>query len=112
VFGAVSITDPEETDRKRRACQAEGERVRACMAEAANDTALRLTERGRFQCSWPVGEPVRPAEQMCCGQPVQTEGAKGVETYCARHALRAISRSTLGGKPDAKVYEKAMRRFA
>lgn len=112
VFGKVSIANPEETERKRQACQAEGERVRAGMAEPANDTAVPLIERGRFQCSWPVGEPPRPAEQMCCGMPVPEGANPSVESYCAKHAQRAVSRTLVGGKPDAKVYERSLRRFA
>jgi GcrA cell cycle regulator len=112
VFGAVSVNNPEETERKRQACQAEGERVRLGMAEPANDTALPLIDRTRFQCSWPVGEPERPAEQMCCGMPVPEGANSSVETYCAKHARKAVSRTLVGGKPDAKVYERSLRRFA
>ena len=80
--------------------------------EAANDTAFRLIDRSRLQCSWPVGVPARAAEQLCCGQPVQEGANPSVESYCPRHATQAVSRAFTRGKPDAKVYERAMRRFA
>lgn len=112
VFGAVSIDNPEETERRRKIAQAENEKRLAAMAEPANDTALPLINRSRFQCSWPVGEPARPAEQMCCGQRVAMDANRAIETYCAKHAQKAVSRTLVGGKPDAKVYERSLRRFA
>jgi hypothetical protein len=49
---------------------------------------------------------------MCCGMPVPEGANPSVETYCAKHARKAVSRTLVGGKPDAKVYERSMRRFA
>jgi hypothetical protein len=37
------------------------------------------TERGRFECAYPVGDPAGPGLQMCCAAP--TGGA----TYCPPH---------------------------
>jgi hypothetical protein len=48
-------------------------------------------ERRRFQCAWPVGEPERPAQQMCCGLPVQEGVGTALESYCATHQQRAAS---------------------
>lgn len=81
-----------EAEARRKIAAAEGQKRVDAFAEAANDTAILLTERGRFQCSWPVGEPDRPANQMCCGAPVDHQGAnKAVETYCTRHAKLATT---------------------
>jgi len=53
--------------------------------------AIPLMERRRFQCAWPVGEPERPAQQMCCGLPVQEGVGTALESYCATHQQRAAS---------------------
>lgn len=112
VFGAVSVLNPEETEKKRAAFAEAGAKINARFDAPANDDAIPLMERGRFQCSWPVGSPARPAEQLCCGQPVPEGANPSVETYCAQHARAAVSRVLVGAKPDAKVYERSMRRFA
>lgn len=112
VFGPVATLDPVEAQ-KRSDAQAEwGRKLLAGFAAPANDDAILLINRGRFQCAWPVGEPARSAEQLCCGARVQFEGNAATESYCAKHALRAIQRTTLGGKPDVKAYERSLRRFA
>lgn len=114
VFGGgyVPSITPEEAQKRSEASAAAGRKLVETFAAPANDDAVLLINRKRFQCSWPVGIPDRPANQLCCGAQVATDAGKAVETYCAPHALRAISRSMLGGKPDAKVYERTLRRFA
>lgn len=78
----------------------------------ANDSSMRLVDRQRLQCAWPVGSPARPAEQMCCGAAV-TEGQNAAtESYCPRHAQQALSRDAQARPADAKRYERSMRRFA
>lgn len=111
VFGAVEVCNAEETEKRRQAAQVQGEKIKAAFAEPANDNAIRLIERGRFQCSWPVGEPDRPANQMCCGARVVDGANKSIETYCADHARKAVARVLVGGKPDAKTYERSLRRY-
>lgn len=78
----------------------------------ANDTSIRLIDRHRLQCAWPLGVPSRPAEQMCCGAPVPEGASASVESYCTTHAAKAMSRAPSAPKPEAKAYERAMRRWA
>lgn len=112
VFGPVATLDPVEAQKRSEAQAAAGKKLIDAFTAPANDDAILLIERRFGQCSWPVGEPDRPAHQMCCGQPVPDEPAKGVDTYCERHAVRAVNRTRLAGKPDAKAYERSLRRFA
>ncbi|CAN7171869.1 GcrA family cell cycle regulator [Brevundimonas sp. LjRoot202] len=112
VFGPVATLDPVEAQKRSEAQAAAGKKLLDRFSAPANDDAILLIERSFGQCSWPVGEPDRPANQLCCGQPVPSEPARGVDTYCERHALRAVQRTTLGGKPDVKAYERSLRRFA
>lgn len=114
VFGAgyVPSITPEEAQKRSEASAAAGRKLVSAFAAPANDDAVLLMNRRPFQCSWPVGEPIRPAEQMCCGQPVPEGANRAVPTYCAAHGARAISRSMLGSKPDPKAYERSLRRFA
>lgn len=112
IIGPITNTTPEEAERKAEVAAIAGAQMIDRFTEAANDTAVPLLERRRFQCSWPVGVPVRPAEQLCCGLPVPEEANKSVETYCAGHAAKAVARVLKGGKPDAKAYERSMRRWA
>lgn len=78
----------------------------------ANDNAIPLLDRRFGQCSWPVGTPERPAEQMCCGKPIAEDANRSVASYCPDHGRRAVSRTLAGGKPDPDKYERAMRRWA
>lgn len=91
VFGKVSVDNPAETERKRAAAKAESDALIAAMSGPANDDAIPLIDRGRFQCSFPVGTPERPAEQMCCGQRVAFDAGRAVPTYCAGHARIALN---------------------
>ncbi|MFC7378246.1 GcrA family cell cycle regulator [Brevundimonas sp. GCM10030266] len=101
----VPTVTPAEAEARRKVAAAEGQKRVDAFAEAANDTAIPLIERGRFQCSWPVGEPERPARQMCCGAPVIEGANKAVETYCTRHAKLATT-----GRPLAVIKEASDRR--
>lgn len=94
-----------EAEARRKVAAVEGQKRVDAFAEAANDTAIPLIERGRFQCSWPVGEPERPAQQMCCGAPVIEGANKAVETYCTRHAKLATT-----GRPIRQMSEDIGRR--
>lgn len=112
IIRPVANASPDEAERKAAVAAIAGAQMIDRFTEAANDTAVPLMERRRFQCSWPVGVPSTPAQQLCCGLPVPPEANKSVETYCAGHAAKAVARVLKGGKPDAKAYERSMRRFA
>lgn len=90
-FGNIEVVNAEETEKRRTAHRAHGEKIIDGFAAPANDTAILLMERRRFQCAWPVGEPERPAQQMCCGLPVQEGVGTALESYCAAHQQRAAS---------------------
>ncbi|KQS55926.1 hypothetical protein ASG17_07700 [Brevundimonas sp. Leaf363] len=78
----------------------------------ANDLAVLLIDRRRSQCSWPVGEPGRPAFQMCCGGPVPEGANKSVETYCLTHAAKAMARQVGTPRQSEKDYARSLRRWA
>lgn len=90
-FGKVEVVNAAETEKRRAAQQAQGAKIVERFAAPANDTAFLLMERRRFQCAWPVGEPERPALQMCCGLPVQEGVGTALESYCAAHQQRAAN---------------------
>lgn len=90
-FGKVEVVNAAETEKRRTAHRAHGEKIIDGFTAPANDTAILLMERRRFQCAWPVGEPERPAQQMCCGLPVQEGVGTALESYCAAHQQRAAS---------------------
>lgn len=90
-FGKVEVVNAAETEKRRTAHRAHGEKIIDGFAAPANDTAILLIERRRFQCAWPVGEPDRPAQQMCCGLPVQEGVGTALESYCGAHQQRAAS---------------------
>lgn len=90
-FGHIEVVNAAETENRRTAQRAQGEKIIEGFAAPANDTAIPLMERRRFQCAWPVGEPERPAQQMCCGLPVQEGVGTALESYCAAHQQRAAS---------------------
>jgi GcrA cell cycle regulator len=54
-----------------------------------NCAPMRLTERRRNQCAWPLGPAEEPADYstLFCGAPVAT-----ASSYCALHAERARRR--------------------
>lgn len=90
-FGNIEVVNAEETEKRRTAQKAHGAKIIADFQAPANDTAIALMERGRYQCAWPVGEPERPAQQMCCGLPVQEGVGAALESYCGAHQQRAAS---------------------
>ncbi|WP_433950802.1 GcrA family cell cycle regulator [Brevundimonas bullata] len=90
-FGHIEVVNAAETEKRRAAQRAQGAKIAEQFAAPANDTAIRLMERRRFQCAWPVGEPERPAQQMCCGLPVQEGVGTALESYCGTHQQRAAS---------------------
>lgn len=106
VFGGMKpVLSPEKADEKRAEFAAYGKGILAGFDLPANDDAIPLMDRQRLQCSWPVGTPARPAEQMCCGQPVTPGANATVETYCTRHARAAST-----GPVDLRSFERGMRR--
>ena len=70
-------------------------------------TAPKLwTERGRFECAYPVGEPAGPGLQMCCAAPT------GGGTYCPPHReLMAQANSKLSER-DLEAIVAIARRAA
>ena len=87
-FGKVEVVNAEETEKRRTAHRAHGEKIIDGFAAPANDTAIRLMERRRFQCAWPVGD-VSGAGQMCCGLPVDPDASATMSSYCPAHRARA-----------------------
>jgi hypothetical protein len=73
--------------------------------------AIRLMDRRRLQCAWPMGTPDRPANQMCCGEPVPEGANITVAAYCPRHADKAAARDLTRAPLAAKAYERTLRRF-
>lgn len=110
-FGKLEVHTGDELERRRVVTAATGQAIAARFAAPANDDAIRLIDRRRFQCAWPVGVPDRPANQMCCGADVPEGGNPSVASYCPHHVGLALSR-VLKSAPDAKLYERSMRRFA
>lgn len=106
------VVAPEVADAARAAAASKGRKAANAFLIPANDDSIPLLSRRRFQCAWPVGRPPRPAEQLCCGQPVDPTGNKAVASCCAHHAGLAVARVLKGGAPDEKRYERAMRRWA
>jgi len=90
-FGNIEVVNAAETEKRRAAQQAHGAKIINDFQAPANDTAIPLMERRRFQCAWPVGEPERPAQQKCCGLPVQEGVGTALESYCGAHQQRAAS---------------------
>ncbi|WP_271083487.1 GcrA family cell cycle regulator [Brevundimonas sp. NIBR11] len=105
---AGRATSPSEAAKKRADAQMAGLQSILQAAEPANDDAIPLINRRAFQCSWPVGEPDRRAEQLCCGQPVIGERTKSTQTYCDRHRQRAAP----NGIPIARDLIRSVRRAA
>lgn len=101
IFGVDFRANPD-ADAMRAERQAEGQGVIDSFAAGVTDDAIPLIQRGRFQCSWPVGTPDRPADQMCCGRRVSEGGSKATETYCAAHARTAIRHR----QPDPRSLNK------
>lgn len=107
-FGNMPATTAAEAAQKRIDAQKAGLATILKAVEVANDDAIPLMERRAFQCSWPVGEPDRAADQLCCGQPVIGERTKSTATYCDRHRLRASP----AGVPSVRDLTRSVRRAA
>lgn len=90
-FGNIEVVNAEETEKRRTAQKVYGAKIIAAFQAPANDTAIPLMERRRFQCAWPVGEPDRAADQMCCGLPTDPDAPKTTISYCPTHRARASS---------------------
>lgn len=105
-----SKTDSTPDQRAEKA--AAGRLIIAAANDAANDNSVLLMERRFGQCAWPVGQPDRPAQQLCCGGPVPADANRSIANYCTGHAQRAVARVLTGGAPDSAKYERAMRRWA
>jgi GcrA cell cycle regulator len=87
-FGKVEVVNAAETEKRRTAHRAHGEKIIDGFTAPANDTAIPLMERRRFQCAWPVGE-VSGAGQMCCGLPTDPDAPATTASYCPEHRARA-----------------------
>lgn len=74
-----------------RVAEIEAAGLHAMAAFNLRDDAVPLILRpfGSQACAWPLGEPERPADQMCCGQPVQPE-----RPYCPEHSAIAFTPMT------------------
>lgn len=108
VFGYVQATTHAEAEVKREQAAIAGAQHIRGFHFPANDDAIPLVERRFGQCSWPVGEPERPAEQLCCGQPVVGERTKSTATYCDRHRILAAP----AGVPLVRTLIRSVRRAA
>lgn len=107
-FGYVNATTHAEAQKKREDALNFGERVIRDFTSPSNDDAIPLIQRRFGQCSWPVGEPDRAANQLCCGQPVIGERTKSTATYCDQHRLRAAPT----GVPSVRDLARSIRRAA
>jgi len=77
-------------NKSRASCATFGAKAIEALAEPANDTAVLLWKRGRYQCAWPVGDG-QGAQMLCCGCPVDPEATETTKSYCSKH--RAIASS-------------------
>lgn len=112
IFGAATVLSPEETAKRQSEQRAHGAKIIEDFKAPANDTAIPLMQRGRRQCSWPVGIPDRPARQLCCGQRVKLGANPAVESYCPSHAAAAMARKPGMAAPSVKKFERSLRRYA
>lgn len=85
---------PEVLAERRAAAEAQAEQHIARTVGRVTTSAVPLIGHSRRVCAWPVGEPERPADQMCCGRPVH-EG----QPYCLEHAQRATPRDITQPRP-------------
>ena len=102
-----AATDPVKAAEKRIAQQMAGFAAIQDAVEAAGAAAIPLIQRRTFQCAWPVGTPDRPADQMCCGQPVPANAIRAAPAYCAAHGSKAISKQQPGVKARANLQRLA-----
>lgn len=85
---------PEVLAARRANAEAQADHhVRRTVGEVT-PTAVPLIGHSRSVCAWPVGEPDRPADQMCCGRRVH-----GELRYCLEHAQRATPRDITQPRP-------------
>lgn len=108
---------PEGGDRleaHRREMAGSGVALVAALENELADAAIRLMDRRRFQCAWPVGKPPRPAEQLCCGAMVQPGRPTSTESYCPHHAAHAVSSTVKPKSADAleRIHQSQMARAA
>ena len=68
-------------------------------------TPFPLMDRVFGQCAWPVGEPERPADQLCCGADVPETVSK---PYCLHHFAMAVSTRPV----SARELTRSLRRYA
>jgi GcrA cell cycle regulator len=108
VFGKMAASTASESATKRAEATAYGVAAIKGFLHPANDDAILLLERRFGQCSWPVGTPARPAEQLCCGQRIVGERTKSTATYCDVH--RKIAAPT--GVPVVRELIRSVRRAA
>lgn len=104
VFGQLprpSVRPPAEIEAERAAAESRMATLQAGFS-ADDGQGMPLVGRGRGRCAWPVGVPARPAEQMCCGRPVD-----GETSWCATHRARALVPLT----QKARDYVRNLRRY-
>lgn len=89
--GYAKALNYAEAEANRAKAEAEGRARLRALSEPVQPSSVRLMDRKRLQCSWPVGEPDRPANQMCCGGQVREGRSTSTETYCDHHAAIALS---------------------
>lgn len=95
-----------KSDETRLQFAAAGQKIAEAFYEAANDTSVLLIDRRRTQCAWPVGNPDRPAMQMCCG--AQADDGP----YCPAHAAKGRNAATGLAKHSTKELIRSLRRVA
>jgi GcrA cell cycle regulator len=71
--------------------------------DPAGSESVNLVLRPFGTCAWPVGDPARPAEQMCCGRPAAAEGV----SWCPEHRAKAFDKP----KHSGSRYERQLRRY-
>lgn len=108
VFGYVHATTHAEAETKREQAAVAGANHIKSFHFPANDDAIPLIQRQFGQCSWPVGTPERPADQLCCGQRVIGDRTKSTATYCDMHRMRAAP----AGVPSVRDLSRSVRRAA
>ena len=107
-FKGYPVLNAAETAKRQAAAAEAGIAALRKAAEPANDKAILLMDRRRSQCAWPVGEPDRPATQLCCGQTVDRTATATTTSYCERHRMIAAP----AGVPCAKGLNRLAARAA
>lgn len=112
VFGTMTVTSLGKAKESVKRKTAEGKAIVDAFPKVANDNAIPLLQRGFRQCSWPVGEPDRPGDQLCCGEPIDEAANKAVPTYCPLHGRMGLTKTAQSAPRSVKQYERSLRRFA